>query len=113
MQCATANGTATAGSDYTAASGTADHRRRRDQHGPITVAVTGDTALEAERDLHRQPLPRRSTPPSPTPAALGTITNDDAAPTLAIGDVTVAEGNSGTTAFTFTVTLSQAQRRSR
>ena len=41
---------------------------------------------------------------------LGTITNDDTAPlpTLSIGDVAVAEGNSGTGAATFTVTLSAA-----
>ena len=35
---------------------------------------------------------------------LGTITNDDAA-TLSIDDVTQAETDAGTTAFTFTVTL--------
>src|SRR5205823_1173944 len=41
---------------------------------------------------------------------LGTITNDDAAalPTLVINDVTAAEGNSGSTAFAFAVTLSAA-----
>ena len=36
---------------------------------------------------------------------LGTIQNDDS-PSLSINDVTVTEGNSGTTAATFTVTLS-------
>src|SRR5204862_6520250 len=36
----------------------------------------------------------------------GTITNDDAAPTISIDDVTQAEGNAGTSTFTFTVTLS-------
>ena len=36
----------------------------------------------------------------------GTITNDDAAPTLSINDVAVAEGNAGTTTLGFTVTLS-------
>ncbi|TMJ18332.1 MAG: hypothetical protein E6G92_00275 [Alphaproteobacteria bacterium] len=36
----------------------------------------------------------------------GTITNDDTPGTLAIDDVTLAEGNSGTTDFTFTVTRS-------
>src|SRR5258708_39662822 len=38
----------------------------------------------------------------------GTITNDDAAPTFAIDDVTHAEGNAGTTAYTFTVTKTGA-----
>jgi hypothetical protein len=36
----------------------------------------------------------------------GNINNDDTPGTLAIGDVTLAEGNSGTTAFSFTVTRS-------
>src|SRR2546430_11391711 len=35
---------------------------------------------------------------------LGTITNDDSTPTLAIDDVTHNEGNAGTTTNTFTVT---------
>jgi hypothetical protein len=41
----------------------------------------------------------------------GTILNDDAAPSLsslAIGNVAVTEGHSGTTPATFTVTLSPA-----
>ena len=38
----------------------------------------------------------------------GTIVNDDVVPTLSINDVSVTEGNSGTTAATFTVTLSAA-----
>ena len=38
--------------------------------------------------------------------ALGTIKDDDAAPVLSINDVTVNEGNSGTTPAVFTVTLS-------
>ena len=37
---------------------------------------------------------------------LGTIVNDDAPPTVAIGNATANEGNSGTTSFTFTVSLS-------
>ena len=36
----------------------------------------------------------------------GTITDDDAAPALSIGDVSLAEGNAGTTSATFTVSLS-------
>src|SRR6185503_3618974 len=38
----------------------------------------------------------------------GTITNDDAIPTLSIADVTVTEGNTGTVNAVFTVTLSAA-----
>ena len=41
--------------------------------------------------------------------AVGTITNDDggsASPSLSIGDVSIAEGNSGTKVATFTISLS-------
>ena len=38
----------------------------------------------------------------------GTITDDDAAPTLSVNDVSVTEGNAGTTTATFTVSLSAA-----
>jgi hypothetical protein len=41
------------------------------------------------------------------PTAVGTITNDDF-PSLSIGDVSLNEGNSGTTLMTFTVQLSAA-----
>jgi hypothetical protein len=39
-------------------------------------------------------------------SGLGTITDDDDPPTVSIGDRTVVEGDSGTTAATFDVTLS-------
>ena len=39
---------------------------------------------------------------------LGTITDNDATPTLSINDRTVTEGNTGSTNVTFTVTLSAA-----
>src|SRR5207249_4208197 len=38
----------------------------------------------------------------------GTIVNDDGQPSISISDVSANEGNSGTTGFTFTVTLSNA-----
>jgi hypothetical protein len=40
--------------------------------------------------------------------AVGTIKNDDALSAITINDVTLAEGNAGTTSFTFTVTLTPA-----
>ena len=39
---------------------------------------------------------------------LGTIVNDDTPPSIAINDVSLTEGNSGTAALTFTATLSIA-----
>ena len=44
---------------------------------------------------------------------IGTITDDDPPPTLSINDVTVAEGNAGTTDATFTVTLGAPSGRDR
>ena len=41
-----------------------------------------------------------------TAVGTGTIVDDDSAPMLAIGGVSQAEGNAGTTTFTFPVTLS-------
>lgn len=43
-----------------------------------------------------------------TQTGSATITDDDAEPTLSIGDASVSEGNSGTKKLTFTVTLSNA-----
>jgi hypothetical protein len=40
------------------------------------------------------------------PQGVGVIVNDDTLPTLSIDDVTLAEGNSGTTNFVFTISLS-------
>ena len=60
------------------------------------MAVNGDTLDELDETLLRRTSPTPSTRRSPTARASGTITDDDAAPTLAIDDVTVAEGDSGT-----------------
>mgnify|MGYP003335659097 CR=1 FL=1 len=70
----------------------------------ITVNVSGDTTIEPDEGF-------TVTLSSPTNAAIttatatGTINNDDSA-SITINDVTVTEGNSGTTNATFTVTLS-------
>ncbi len=105
---ATANGTATAGTDYVAKSGTLTFTSGVVQQ-TVTVTVNGDTTVEPGETFVVNLT-------SPTNAILsdaqgqGTITNDDSAPlpTLAIGDVTVTEGNSGTVNARFTVTLSAA-----
>jgi hypothetical protein len=67
--------------------------------------VLGDTIDEANETFFVNLL-------SPVNATItdgqgvGTITNDDVAPSLAISDVTVAEGNAGITNAVFTVSLS-------
>ncbi len=101
---AAADGTAVAGSDFvftngllTFAPGTTNQT--------ITVRVNGDLLNEANETL----FVNLSNPTNATLAdgqGLGTILNDDAVPALSINDVTVTEGNSGTTNAVFTVSLS-------
>lgn len=106
---ATGNGTATAGSDFAAASGTLTFAPGETSK-VVHVAVTGDRTVEANETLALT----LSAPSGATLArasATGTITNDDAAvvvPTLSISDASVTEGNSGTKDLVFNVTLSQA-----
>ncbi|QEH35011.1 Calx-beta domain protein [Aquisphaera giovannonii] len=103
---ATSNGTATAGSDYTAASGTLTFAPGETSKA-ISVAVLGDTLAEAD-EAYSVTL---STPTNATLAdasATGTILDDDDVPTLSVGDVTVAEGDSGSVQAVFTVSLSAA-----
>jgi hypothetical protein len=71
--------------------------------GNIQVNVNGDTKYEANETF----FVNLSNPSNATildGQALGTITNDDAPPSYSIDDVTMAEGNAGTTGFTFTIT---------
>lgn len=105
VQFATAPGTASGGIDYQNASGTltlpAGHAS-----ATVTVNVTGDAVMEADENF----LVNLSGPVNATLAdaqGLGTIRNDDT-PSVSIGDVTVTEGNAGTTAAVFPVTLSGA-----
>jgi chitinase len=103
---ATANGTATAPADYTAKSGTASLPSNGCKCATVTVVVKGDTLFEAN-DTFTLNL---SAPSSPGVISdgqgLGTITNDDAAPTLSVTDATTLEGDAGSTDATFTVSLS-------
>jgi chitinase len=102
----TTNGTATAGSDYTAQSGTLTFAAGETSK-VVHVPVQGDKAVETNETL-------ALTLSSPSGAAIvrgtatGTITNDDVAPSLSIGDATFAEGSDATPGHgTFAVTLSK------
>jgi uncharacterized repeat protein (TIGR01451 family) len=106
VDLATSNGTATAGSDYTATTGTVTFAAG-DTNQTFTVNVSGDTVFEAAEAFTAS----LSNPSGATVAdgsATATIQNDDTPPSLSIGDVSQAEGNAGTTAFTFTVTKTGA-----
>ena len=105
----TANGTATAGSDYTATSGTLTFAPGQTQR-TIDVPILADSAGEASETL----LVRLSSASLATIAdgeAVVTITDSTSEPelpALSVGDVAVTEGNAGTSNAVFTVSLSAA-----
>ncbi|WP_456359977.1 putative Ig domain-containing protein [Xanthomonas translucens] len=104
---ATADGTATAGVDYVAASLTGQTIPAGSSTATFTVLVNGDTLNEPNETF----FVNVSNPVGATIGdgqGQGTIVNDDAIPALSIDDVSVNEGNSGTTTATFTVSLSAA-----
>ncbi|HUQ11997.1 MAG TPA: Calx-beta domain-containing protein [Steroidobacteraceae bacterium] len=104
---ATANGTASAGSDYAATNGTLTFAAGETSK-TVNVAINGDTAVEAD-ETFAVTLSAVSGATLADASAQATIVNDDVAPppTMSIADVTVTEGNAPVTA-TFTVTLSAA-----
>lgn len=105
----TADGSALAGSDYAAATGTLTIAAGQTT-GTIVVPVTGDTTYENDETLSlvlSAPTGATLAGGASTLTAQGTITNDDAKPVATISSPTVAEGNSGTKAMTFTITLSE------
>ena len=104
---ATADGTATAGSDYVATSGTLTFNPG-DTTKPIPVTINGDTTFEPNETF----FVNLTTPVNATISdtqGQGTITNDDAAPptpNITIDDPSITEGDTGTKTFNFTVSLS-------
>jgi hypothetical protein len=101
----TSNGTATAGSDYTAASGTLTFAGTAGETQTFTVLVNGDATVEANETFNANlGAPSNASVTVSDGSGVGTINNDDGA-SIAINDVTLSEGNSGTTNFTFTATL--------
>ncbi len=102
----TSNVSAIAGSDYTATSGTLTFAPGETQK-IITVAVIGDTQYEPNETFTVN-LSNPTNVSLNSTAAIGTISNDDPVPTLVVSNVTQSEGNSGTTAFVFSVSLSNA-----
>jgi hypothetical protein len=102
---ATADGTATtANSDYVATSGTLTFAAGETTHS-ITVLVNGDTLNEAD-ETFKVNLVSPTNATLGTATATGTIVNDDPVPSISIGDFSHLEGDSGTTPFVFSVTLS-------
>lgn len=107
----TVNGTATAGSDYTATTGSLTF-------GPgetsktVSVPITGDLLDEADETFtFALTSIDNGTFQGGDPNAVGTILDDDATPGLSITDATVTEGNTDTVTTTVTVSLSAPSGR--
>jgi Calx-beta domain-containing protein len=103
----TFDGSAAAPGDYASASGTLTFTPGQTAK-QIVVAVKGETLNEVNETYTVNLSNPANATISGSGIGTGTITNDDAVPTLSINNVSLAEGGSGTTSFTFTVTLSAA-----
>jgi len=102
---ATANGTALVlDGDYVAASGQLTFNPGETSK-PVTVVVNGDLKFEPDETF----VVDLTNPQNATllnTQGQGTIQNDDPLPSITVNDASVVEGNTGTTAANFTVSLS-------
>ena len=102
---ATADGSATAGSDYAATSGTLSFGNGVNTQ-TISVPINGDTTIEPNETFFINLSGATNGATISDGQGVGTIINDDQASSLAISDVTITEGNAGTQNATFTVVRS-------
>lgn len=108
VDVATANGTALGGTDFTAGTGTLTISAGS-LSANILVDVTGDTRYEAAETFSvtlSNPTGATFADGAANVSATGTILNDDSLPVLSVQNVSVKEGDSGTSVATFTVALS-------
>ena len=103
---ASSNGTATAGSDYTAVTGTLNFAAG-DLTKTITVPITDDSLAEGPENFSIT-LSTPSNATLGTAVGTGTIVDNDGAPSLSIDNVSVNEG-AGTATFTVTLSAVSAQ----
>jgi Calx-beta domain len=109
VDAATANGTATAGSDYVALAATTLTFAAGETSKTVTVTVNTDTIDEIDETFSVN-LSNASNATVGDAQGVGTITDDDTS-SITINDVSVTEGNSGTVTAGFTVSLSVANSR--
>lgn len=100
----TTSGTATSGADYTGGVATVSIPGGATT-ATITINPTVDGTVELDETVVLTVAAGTGYTVGAPASATGTILNDDV-PSLSINDVTAAEGNAGTTSFTFTVSLS-------
>jgi subtilisin family serine protease len=100
------DGTATAGSDYAAYHTTGGYISPGQTSKTIGITIYGDTVKEGDESFDLS-LNAISGAIMTDRTATAVIVNDDYAPALSIGDVSISEGNAGTKLATFTVSLSK------
>jgi uncharacterized repeat protein (TIGR01451 family) len=106
---ATEDATASAGSDYVARSLTSQTIPAGSSTYTFDVTVNGDTIFEPTETFNVN-VANVTGATVGDALGIGTITNDDAQPTITIADAALTEGNAGTSLMTFTVTLSGASQ---
>ena len=99
----TLDGTAVVPGDFTAIATTTLVFGPAETTKQVTVLVNGDTTFESD-EAFTVHLSNASGATISDADGTGTIVNDDAAPSLAIDDVSHSEGDAGTTSYVFTVT---------
>ena len=104
---ATANGTATGGTDYVTRSLTAQTIPAGSSSYSFDVVLNGDT-LNEPSETYFVNVTNVVNAVVVDGQGVGTIVNDDPLPSLSINDVSLTEGNAGTVNAVFTVTLSAA-----
>ena len=106
---ATANGTATAPADYQAGNGTVSFPAGQTAQ-QVSIQVNGDLLDEIDESFLVN-LTNASNAVTTDPQGVGTITDNDPLPALAVNDVTVTEGDAGTVNANFTVSLNAPSGR--
>jgi Calx-beta domain len=97
-------GTASAGTDYTALANSTLNFAPGVNTQTVTVQIVGDAVFETNETFNLALSNASAGSTISDATGVGTISNDDSAPTLAINDVSISEGNSGTQSLLFTVT---------
>ncbi|WP_410734068.1 Calx-beta domain-containing protein [Bradyrhizobium sp. sBnM-33] len=97
---------ATAGSDYVATSNTLNFAAGSGaaQSQNVSVTINGDATVEPDETFFVNLSNATNGGSIVKSQGIGTITNDDTVGNISISDVTIAEGNAGTSIATFTVT---------
>src|SRR5207302_759043 len=102
---ATADGTAIAGTDYTAASGTLAFPAYATKES-VSVSIVDHPVAEDDKTFSLNLSNATGGPKIEKAQATGTIQNDAPDPTVSIAGASVLEGDVGTTTLSLTVTLS-------